>query len=274
MAIDVDGEIVTLFVNHLKSMINTREETRPKRERQAAGVRKIIEERFGANPGKEKFIVLGDMNDYPEEDAQGKSGIKALVEWDQVENVIDRIPDPEDRWTHFYAKRKDYKQLDYILLSKALAKASDAVPEIMRKGSSQAGHQVHGPAFRRRRRGQAEGLRPLPDGGRGRGRLMGTITAPGVDTPFGRLTSLRALLLVRHLLALDDLWTVELDRVAGEPAAAVAAAEMLAELVREMEVASSACRPPLLKCVRCSTARPGAVRRQPGRVRRGGQGAV
>lgn len=147
VGIDVDGTLVTLFANHLKSMINTREETRPKRERQAAGVKQIIEERFGANPGGEKFIVLGDMNDYPEEDEQGRSGITELVGWDQVENVIDRIPDPDDRWTHFYSKKKDYKQLDYILVSKSLAAASDAVPEIMRKGAPLRAVRYTGPRF-------------------------------------------------------------------------------------------------------------------------------
>ncbi len=147
VGIDVDGTIVTLFVNHLKSMIRTREETRPKRERQAAGVKTIVEERFGADAGKEKFVVLGDMNDYLETDDQGKSGIKELVEWDQVENVIDRIPDPDDRWTHYYAGGNDYKQLDYILVSKSLAEATDAAPEIMRKGAPQRAAKYAGPRF-------------------------------------------------------------------------------------------------------------------------------
>jgi endonuclease/exonuclease/phosphatase family metal-dependent hydrolase len=145
--VDVDGTPVTLFANHFKSMINTREETRPKRELQAAEARKIIEGRFGPNPGSAKFIVLGDLNDYPEEDDQGKSGLTKLVEWDQVENVIDRITDPEDRWTHYWAKGNDYKQLDYLLLSKSLAEASDGLPEIMRKGAPKRATRYPGPHF-------------------------------------------------------------------------------------------------------------------------------
>lgn len=145
--VDVDGTSVTLFANHFKSMINTREETRPKRELQAAEARKIIEGRFGSNPGSEKFIVLGDLNDYPEEDDQGKSGLTKLVEWDQVENVIDRITDPEDRWTHYWSKGNDYKQLDYLLLSKSLAEASDGPPEIMRKGAPKRATAYPGPHF-------------------------------------------------------------------------------------------------------------------------------
>jgi endonuclease/exonuclease/phosphatase family metal-dependent hydrolase len=144
--VDVDGTTVTLFVNHLKSMIKTREETREKRERQAAGVKEIIEGRFGASPGSENFIVLGDLNDYLETDDQGKSGIKELVEWDQVENVITRR-DAEDRWTHYWAGGNDYKQLDYLLLSKSLAEASDGEPEIMRRGMPKRATKYTGERF-------------------------------------------------------------------------------------------------------------------------------
>jgi len=140
------GETLTLFVNHLKSMIYTREETRPKRERQAKGVREIVEERFGADAGKEKFAILGDFNDYLEKDDEGESGISSLVEWDQVENVVARWP-ADDRWTHYYAGRNDYKQLDYILLSKSLADANPGKPEIMRKGMPTRATRYDGPRF-------------------------------------------------------------------------------------------------------------------------------
>jgi len=140
------GTTLTLFVNHLKSMIRTREETRPKRERQAAGVKQIVEERFGADAGEEKFVILGDFNDYLEKDDQGESGIDALVEWDQVENVVARRP-AEDRWTHYYAGGNDYKQLDYMLLSKSLAEANPGEPEIMRKGMPTRAIKYDGPRF-------------------------------------------------------------------------------------------------------------------------------
>lgn len=160
---------MTLFVNHLKSMIEPREETREKRERQTAGVKQIIEDRFGPNPGSERFIALGDLNDYLETDDQGKSGIKGLVEWDQVENVVLRR-DADDRWTHYWAGGNDYKQLDYLLLSNSLAEASDGEPEIMRKGLPKRARQIHRRALRWRRREQAQGVRALSrrDGDRGR----------------------------------------------------------------------------------------------------------
>lgn len=144
--VDVEGTILTIFVNHLKSMIRTREETRPKRERQAAGVKKIIEDRFGPKPGDENFVVVGDLNDYLESDDEGTSGVKELVEWDQVENVVARRP-PDDQWTHFFSKRKDYKQLDYMLLSKSLAKANPGEPEIMRKGCPKRALKYTGERF-------------------------------------------------------------------------------------------------------------------------------
>lgn len=127
------GKTLTLFVNHFKSMDPTRKETFGKRELQAAEVKKIIEARFGPNPGSEPFIVMGDLNDYLETDEEGESAIKSLVEWDQVENVIARWA-PKERWTHYWSWKDDYKQLDYLLLSQSLAKASSGAPEIMRKG--------------------------------------------------------------------------------------------------------------------------------------------
>lgn len=77
--------------------------------------------------------MLGDFNDYMESDAQGEPAIGDLVGWDQVENVVDRLP-AGDRWTHYYDDRDDYKQLDYLLPSTALAAASPGLPEIVRVG--------------------------------------------------------------------------------------------------------------------------------------------
>jgi hypothetical protein len=64
--------------------------------------------------------VLGDLNDYLEPDDQGESGIKGLLEWDQVESVTARRAS-EARWTHYWAGGNDCKQLDDLLPSKSLA---------------------------------------------------------------------------------------------------------------------------------------------------------
>jgi hypothetical protein len=61
------------------------------------------------------------------------------------------------------------------------------------------------------------------------------IEAPQVGTPHGRLASIRALLLVQQLLALDDLWTAEMERVTTEQLHTEADIEALTDLVDEME---------------------------------------
>lgn len=136
--LEVDIEIttsktITLFVNHFKSMVGGRAKTRAKRSKQASQVKKIVTNRFGPNPGNHPFVILGDLNDYRQSDGPSKSGIKHLVNWNQVEDVLLRLP-PEDQWTHFWAKKKEYRQLDYVLLSRALAKGTTAAPMVLRKG--------------------------------------------------------------------------------------------------------------------------------------------
>ena len=140
------GKTLTIFVNHFKSMINTRKETREKRQHQAHAVKQIVEERLGADAGEKPFLIVGDFNDYLETDEQGETGIAELVEWDQVENIVTRRAE-DDRWTHFYDKKKDYKQLDYMLLSKSLAAASPGAPDIMRKGCPKRATRYTGPRF-------------------------------------------------------------------------------------------------------------------------------
>lgn len=67
-----------------------------------------------------------------------KLWLEPLLGKDWLENIVQtRIPNPDERWTHYYDKGKEYRQLDYILLSKALARApgnEDARPEIERRG--------------------------------------------------------------------------------------------------------------------------------------------
>ncbi len=129
----VGATSIKLFVQHFKSMMGGRKQTHDKRLRQAAEVVRIVRERFGSSPGDQPFVILGDLNDYPETNEEGESALNDLVGWDAVENVAERLPDPE-QWTHFWAKEKEYRQLDYLLLSRSLARANPGPPEIMRKG--------------------------------------------------------------------------------------------------------------------------------------------
>ncbi len=146
LEVDIEGPIgrLTLYINHLKSMRapnrtqgSGRALTRARRRQQVSAIRDIITERFGPDPSDAPFVVLGDLNDYPEDDHQGRSGILELVRWDAVENVLDRLP-PEDRWTHFFPGTRDlpdaYRQLDYVLPSRGLAARNPAPPWLERRG--------------------------------------------------------------------------------------------------------------------------------------------
>jgi endonuclease/exonuclease/phosphatase family metal-dependent hydrolase len=135
--VKVNGQELPVFVNHFKSMMEGRQETMKKREMQSEQVTKILKDRFGSNPGKEAWVVLGDLNDYPEADGRPSRGLAPLVGQPWIVNVIERLP-AEERWTHYYKGGKAgerMKQLDYILLSRWLAERNpDAVPYIERRG--------------------------------------------------------------------------------------------------------------------------------------------
>lgn len=137
--------VVTLFVNHLKSMMGGRAQTRPRRELQSAAVRQVVEERFDGKLDRRKFIILGDLNDYLDSPGDPGSGIAGLVGWDEVENVVERLPDGE-RWTHFYNGANEYRQLDYLLVSRTLARKVKKV-EIERRGLPLRAVRYTGPRF-------------------------------------------------------------------------------------------------------------------------------
>lgn len=127
--IQVDGKLLTLYVNHFKSMIGGREATRPRRQEQAERVAEIVDARWKKSAYKGNFVVLGDLNDYP----QGKTGLAALLDHKGLNNVLTRLPEAE-RWTHYYTGSNEYRQLDYLFLSNGLAKANLGKPAVMRRG--------------------------------------------------------------------------------------------------------------------------------------------
>jgi len=146
------GARLTVFVNHFKSMIQTRTETRQARVRQARAVRAIATAHDGP------WLICGDLNDYrsdstervPVLSAEGKiqrdqagkiireqvtatCGILELIDWPDVSDVLDRLPDQSERWTHDYRGKRH--QLDYMLLGRELATASQgAIPHVPRTG--------------------------------------------------------------------------------------------------------------------------------------------
>ncbi len=136
---NIEGTPLTLFVNHFKSMLDKSdpkaglENTMAKRKIQSERLVEIITNKFGNDPSKEHFIVLGDLNDF-----MPSAGLEPLLCQPWLENVVARL-DPAEQWTHYWdgaPKSEDpYKQIDYLLLSKKLATQNpNALPNIIRQG--------------------------------------------------------------------------------------------------------------------------------------------
>ncbi|WP_159586541.1 endonuclease/exonuclease/phosphatase family protein [Chelativorans xinjiangense] len=155
----VGGKPLTLYIVHFKAMTpprngkDGREASMPVRIAEAAAVRRIIEERFGAGKTDEKrWVICGDLNDYRERVIVGgdvlngytfeparevQSSINVLTEGGFCENAVERRPEM-DRWTLYHTRGPEERhlcQLDYLMLSPALARANaGAVPDIVRAG--------------------------------------------------------------------------------------------------------------------------------------------
>jgi len=137
---NLSGKSLTLYVNHFKSMIGGRKETKPRREEQAKRVAQLINDRWGGSNFQGNFIVLGDLNDYPDTN----TSLGALLTHPGLVNVIERLPS-DDRWTHFYAGGNEYRQLDYLFMSKSLATLNPDPPIILRKGLPFRAERYNGP---------------------------------------------------------------------------------------------------------------------------------
>ncbi|WP_028980297.1 endonuclease/exonuclease/phosphatase family protein [Sporocytophaga myxococcoides] len=139
---NIESKPLTLFVNHLKSMMEGREVTSQRRRVQAEAVIDILKKKYGSNPGNHNWIVLGDMNDYKPSPA-----LDIFFENKWMVDVLERLPENE-RWTHFYDKKKEYRQIDYILLSKKLATDNkESIPRVIRKGLSKKAKLYTGKRF-------------------------------------------------------------------------------------------------------------------------------
>ncbi|EKF20865.1 endonuclease/exonuclease/phosphatase family protein [Nitratireductor pacificus] len=157
--ITVGGRPLTLFVVHFKAMspprngLDGRAASMPVRMAEAGAVRRIIEQRFGADRAADKrWVICGDLNDYRERvviDGDEHEGyrfqpmgeelscINVLTEGGFCENIVERRPEM-DRWTLYHTRgpaERHLCQLDYLLLSRSLARHNArAVPDIVRGG--------------------------------------------------------------------------------------------------------------------------------------------
>src|SRR5207244_9981616 len=104
-----------------------REENDAKRHRQAEHVREIVHDRFrGKTFDSALFAVLGDFNDEPASPA-----VDPLLRDAGLVSALERIPVALERWTYWYRSENTVAPLDHVLLSPALAKATEGtVPTI------------------------------------------------------------------------------------------------------------------------------------------------
>ena len=139
---------VTLYVNHFKSMLEKgakdgRNATKARRLHQCERVADVVDDRWQAGAYEGSFVVLGDFNDY----VDPITSLTPLVKHKGLENVMTRRP-AGDQWTHYYAAKKEYHQLDYVLLSRGLdERAGEPAPGVVRMGASTAATRYAGPRF-------------------------------------------------------------------------------------------------------------------------------
>ena len=133
---NADGEDFFIFVCHFKSMSGGRDRTMPVRTAEASAVRHIIETKWPQDHAQRNWVIVGDLNDYViDENGQAiPNGLEPLFENNFSVNLLDNLPAAE-RWTHYYTGENSLRQLDYILLSPALAQHNQGVqPDVIRNG--------------------------------------------------------------------------------------------------------------------------------------------
>lgn len=126
----VGGRPFTVLVNHFKSMMEGRQQTRQRRLEQVKRVADLVKQEF-EDGSRGNFAVLGDFNDYFDNDTD--SALGPLVGRQSELKLVDVVANlsPDEQWTHFYAKGNEKKQLDHILLPRSLGMLE---PEVMRRG--------------------------------------------------------------------------------------------------------------------------------------------
>lgn len=143
-----DGQLrtLTLFVNHLKSMMEGRARTRERRVEQVHALLQIVADRFG--PSFEgNFVIAGDMNDYLEDGDGTTTALGELARHRHLVNANEALT-PEERWTHYFNGGHVYRQLDFLWVGKALyERAGQPAPVIVRNGLPLRAERYQGPRF-------------------------------------------------------------------------------------------------------------------------------
>jgi endonuclease/exonuclease/phosphatase family metal-dependent hydrolase len=122
----------TLITTHLKSRRPVPEADEAElREQEAVLLREKIDARLAANPNA-NVIVLGDLNDNQDSKSTRAvigRGKHALIDTRPAERNGDNQPNPNSRyeprrvtWTHHYGKEDTFGRIDYVLLSRGMAR--------------------------------------------------------------------------------------------------------------------------------------------------------
>jgi endonuclease/exonuclease/phosphatase family metal-dependent hydrolase len=122
----------TLITTHLKSRRPVPEADEAElREEEAKILREKIDARLSANPNV-NLVVLGDLNDVKDSRSTREvigRGRNGLIDTRPAERNGDNQPNPNPRfeprhitWTHHYGKEDTYSRIDYILLSRGMAR--------------------------------------------------------------------------------------------------------------------------------------------------------
>jgi endonuclease/exonuclease/phosphatase family metal-dependent hydrolase len=147
VTVALGGETLTLFLNHFKSKLVTREknesaakyqarirESHARRQRQAERVAELVEARFASAPATALYAVVGDFNDTPE-----SPYLRSLVTSQRLVDVLAAYGG-ESIWTYYWRAKGRVSRIDYLLASPALAArvaakaAAGRKPHIERRG--------------------------------------------------------------------------------------------------------------------------------------------
>jgi len=129
------GYAFTLITTHLKSRRPVPEADEAElREEEAILLRKTIDARLTSNPDA-NLVVLGDLNDVKDSKSTRAvlgRGRNALIDTRPAERNGDNQPNPDPRyeprnvtWTHHFGKEDTYSRIDYLLLSRGMAREWD-----------------------------------------------------------------------------------------------------------------------------------------------------
>jgi endonuclease/exonuclease/phosphatase family metal-dependent hydrolase len=123
----------TLLTAHLKSKLTVFDaDEQELRDEEAALLREKVEAILRARPDA-NVIVAGDLNDVRDSKpvrtiiAAGRKNAlhdtrPAEQNGDDLPNSNPRYPAPQITWTHYYGKEDTYRRIDYIFLSKGMAR--------------------------------------------------------------------------------------------------------------------------------------------------------